>query len=1069
MEKVLLGRFRAAWLSLLFALTFSGTAFGQQIPVTGTVTSAAGAPLAGVTVRVQGTDARAVTDASGQYRVNAPSDAVLIFSRVGQKPVQTTVAGRSNVDVTMAQISYLEEVVVTGYQEQRRGDITGAVANVDVASAQRQTGASVLQRLDASTPGVTVVASGSPGSRSTVRIRGISSFQNNDPLYVIDGMAVSDSYMNFLNPDDIVSIQVLKDASAASIYGTRASNGVVVIETTRKGPAGPPRATLRVRTGYSTPVRGYDDFLIQNPLDYHAVLKASYLNAGQPVPTKIFGDPNAPTIPAYIYAHPNATTATDQWGRPTAVDVTKYSYPLTLIMPGSSGTNWWKEVFGPAFVGNYNLDVKGGSADNSYTVSFNYFDQNGTAAFNDFKRGTVRANTAFQRGKLNFGENVALAIDRHRGGVTDDPGGYAEDGILGKNILMQTVIPVRDINGNYAGGKTTGLGNGLNPLKEADAWQNNVNKNNQVFGNLFAGYDITRHATFRSSLGFNVAQQAFAGFGPIFPENAEATFINSINENTNQFTDWGWSNTLRYVKALGSHSFNVLLGQEAGQSNSRFISASMSNLLNDAIDSRYIQDALGDASTKNVFSTGGKSAILSVFGKADWNYSDRYVASFTLRRDGSSRLSPDHQWGTFPAFGLGWRITNEPFLSDNSVFSDVMIRYGWGITGNQQIPSGRIVSTFGGDRGDTYYDVTGSNSTVAAGFRQSSLGNPDLKWEENKSSNIGADMLLFNGALSLVVDVYRRASSNLLFDPRTPATAGIASPPIVNIGKMRNTGIDLSIGHQASNWNVSLNGSHYKNEIVSINGVQDFFYGPITTRYGNQIINKVGNPIGSFYGYQADGYFNDAADVTAHATQDGAAPGRIKFVDINGDGKINLDDRTIIGSPHPDFTGGLDLGVRRGNWDLSATVFGSYGNDIFENQMEFYVFREFDANVKQDLLANSWRPDNLNAKYPKLDVNDLYSHALSSFYVQDGSYTRLRNLQLGYNLPVSMQRMLPLSRIYVQGENLFTITGYEGLDPALPAANVNGAAGDIRDQYRGVDRGSYPNNRMFSIGVVASF
>ena len=1060
---------RAVGMSLLFALTLSGTAFGQQIAVTGIVTSSAGAPLPGVTVRVQGMDARATTGPNGRYSINAPTDAVLTFSRVGQKPVQTTVAGRNTVDVTMAQISYLEEVVVTGYQEQRRGDITGAVANVNVSSAQRQTGASILQRMDATVPGVTVVSGGSPGSRSTVRVRGISSFQNNDPLYVIDGTAVSDSYMNFLNPDDIMSIQVLKDASAASIYGTRASNGVVVIETNKKGPAGPPRATLRVRTGIASPVRGYDDFLIQNPLDYFAVVKASYLNAGQPVPTKIFGDPNAPTIPTYIYAHLNATTATDQWGRPTAVDATKYSYPNVLIMPGSSGTDWWKEVFGPAFVGNYNLDVKGGSADNSYSVSFNYFDQGGTAKYNNFKRGTVRANTAFQRNKLNFGENVALAIDRHHGGVTDDPGGYAEDGILGKNILMQTVIPVYDINGNFAGGKTTGLGNGLNPLKEAFAWRNNENKDNQVFGNIFGGYDLTKHATFRSSLGFNLAQNSFAGFGPIFPENAEATFINSINENTNQFTEWGWSNTLRYVKALGQHSFNVLLGQEAGGNTNRYIQASMSNLLNDAVDSRYIQDALGDASTKNVFSTGGKSAILSMFGKADWNYSDRYIATVTLRRDGSSRLAPGHQWGTFPAFGLGWRVTNEPFLSHSGIFSDVMLRYGWGITGNQQIPSGRIVSTFGGDRGDTYYDVTGKNTTIQAGFRQTSLGNPDLKWEENKSSNLGADMQLFDGALSLVVDVYRRASSNLLFDPRTPATAGIANPPIVNIGQMKNTGIDFSIGHQGRDWNVSFNGSHYKNEIVSINGVQDFFYGPITTRYGNQVINKVGFPIGSFYGYIADGFFRDAADVSSHATQDGAAPGRIKFRDVNGDGKINLDDRAVIGSPHPNFTGGLDLGMRRGNFDVSATVFGSYGNKIFENQMEFYVFREFDANVKQDLLANSWRPDNLNAKYPKLDVNDLYSHALSSFYVKDGSYTRLRNLQIGYDVPSSLSRTLPLSRIYVQGENLFTITGYEGLDPAMPAANINGAAGDIRDQYRGIDRGSYPNNRMFSIGVVASF
>jgi TonB-linked SusC/RagA family outer membrane protein len=1080
MEKILFGRhsflngrphrFRVAGMSLLFALTLSGTALAQQIAVTGTVTASGGLPLPGVTVRLQGTDTRAITNSSGKYFLNTPSDAVLTFSLVGRRPVQTTVAGRNTIDITMAQLPYLEEVVVTGYTEQRRGDITGGVSTVNVESAQRQTGASVLQRLDAAVPGVTVVASGSPGSRSTVRIRGISSFQNNDPLYVIDGMAVADSYINFLNPDDITSIQVLKDASAASIYGSRASNGVILIETTRKGIAGPPRTTLRVRTGVASPVRGYDDFLITNSLDYFQVEKATYLNAGLAVPTNIFGDPNNPTVPLYIYAEPSTVTATDQWGRPTAVDASKYSYPRNLIMPGSTGTNWWKEVFSPAQVGNYDLDVAGGSDNNSYRVSFNYFDQGGTAAFNQFKRGSVRVNTAFSRGKLNFGENIGLSLERHHGGVPDDPGGYAEDGILGKNILMQPVVPVYDINGNFAGGKSTSLGNQLNPLKEASAWRNNETKNNQVFGNAFAGLDLTNHLTLRTSLGFNVGENGFAGFSPIFPENAEATFINSINENTNNFTDWSWSNTLNYSKAFAQHNFHFLAGQEASASSNRYISASMANLLNDAVDSRYIQDALGDAGTKNVTSSGGRSSVLGIFGKADYNYADRYVASFTVRRDGSSRLAPGHRWGTFPAFGLGWRITNEPFLANNSVLSDVMLRYGWGVTGNQFIPSGHIVSQFSGDRGDTYYDVTGSNSTVQSGFREKSLGNPELKWEENRSTNVGADMTLFNGLLNVVVDVYRRATNNLLFAPQTPATAGIAAPPIVNIGSMRNTGVDFSVGHQGASWNVSLNGSHYKNKIVSINGDQDFFYGPITTRYGNQTINKVGFPIGSFYGYIADGFFSDDADVHAHATQDGAAPGRIKFRDVNGDGKIDVNDRTIIGNPHPSFTGGLDFGLRRGNWDMNATVFGSYGNDIFENQMEFYVFQNFSANVKKDLLENSWTPEHQNAKYPRLDLNDLYSHALSSFYVQDGSYTRLRNLQIGYNVPSSMIRWVGATRIYVQGENLFTITGYEGLDPSLPAANfVDSNGNDLRDQYRGIDRGSYPSNRVFSVGIVTSF
>jgi TonB-linked SusC/RagA family outer membrane protein len=1059
----------AVIVSLLFALVLSGTAFGQNIVVTGTVTSTGGAPLQGVTVRVQGTDTRASTDASGKYRISAPGDAVLNFSVLGQRPVQTTVAGRNTVDVTMANITYLEQVLVTAYTEQRRGDITGAISSVDIAQAQKQTGASVLQRLDVAVPGVTVVSSGSPGSRSTVRIRGVSSFQNNDPLYVIDGTPVEESYLNFLNPNDITSVQVLKDASASSIYGSRASNGVIVIETTKKGIQGPPQVTLRVRSGVASPVKGYNDILLTNSLDYFKVLRASYQNAGLKTPTNIYGDSLNPSIPQYIYAAGSTRPAVgglDQYGRPINVNTAAYSYPNALIMPGSAGTDWWGAVFGTAPVGDYNLDVNGGSDANAYRVSFNYFHQGGTAIYNDFKRGSIRANTQFNRGMFNFGENVALSYERHYGGLPDDPGGYAEDGILGKNILMQPVIPIYDINGNFAGGKATGLGNQGNPVKYAFEHKDDIQKNLNIFGNAFAGLDLTPAISLKTRLGFNTGQNAFAGFTPPSPEVAEATFNNQIDENTTQFLDWTWSNTARFVKALGSHNFDFLLGQEANQATNHNIAGSLQNLVNTGVDSRYIQNALGGK--KDVSSTGGKSALLSLFGKADYNYAEKYVASFTVRRDGSSRLAPGHQWGTFPAFGLGWRLTNEPFFSGNKYFSDVMLRYGVGVTGNQLIPSGRIVAQFGGDLGETYYDVTGSGSTIATGYRQTSIGNPDLKWEENKSTNVGADMVLFNGAINLVVDVYRRNTNNLLFDPALPATAGLSSPPIINVGKMRNTGIDFSVGHQAAFWNVTLNGSHYHNEIVSIDGFQTFFYGPIATRFGNQVINEIGHPIGSFYGFIADGFFRDAADVAAHAKQDGAAPGRIKFRDVNGDGVVDNNDRTIIGSPHPKFTAGLDLGARRGNFDVSATVFGTYGNKIFENQMEFYVFREFETNVRNDLLANSWTPTNLNAKYPRLDVSDGNSSTISSFYVKDGSYTRLRNLQLGYTLPTAA-RYLPGARVYLQGDNLFTKTNYDGLDPALPAANTFGPAGDVRDQYRGVDRGSYPSNRVFSVGVVTSF
>ena len=1078
------GRWRvlySAALSMLLVLAVVTTAFAQNVAVSGTVTSTGGTPLPGVTVRVQGTDARTLTDASGRYRLSAPPDAVLTFSVVGQRPVQTTVAGRSTVDITMAQIAYLEEVLVTAYTEQRRGDITGAVSSVNVESAQKQSTASVLQRLDVAVPGVTVAAGGSPGARSTVRIRGISSFQNNDPLYVIDGTPVQESYLNFLNPDDITSVQVLKDASAASIYGSRASNGVIVIETNKRGVSGSPQATLRVRTGVASPIRGYDDILMTDALQYGQVVKQSFLNAGQPVPTNIYGDPNNQTVPQYIFA---SGAATDQWGRPTSVNTASYSYPNSLIMPGSSGTNWWGALFGSAPVGDYNLDVNGGSDANAYRVSFNYFHQGGTAKYNDFKRGSVRANTQFNRGRLNFGENAALSLERHYGGLPDDPGGYAEDGILGKNILMQPVVPVFDLNRNFAGGKASTLGNGSNPVKYAFAHKDDIARNLNVFGNAFGGFDFTPAISFKSRLGFNLGENAFNGFSPASPEVAEATFTTAINENNNQFLDWTWSNTARFVKALGSHNFDILLGQEANQDYNRYIEASMANLLNNDIASRYIQDALGDPKTKNVTSSGSKGALLSLFGKVDYNFRDKYVASFTLRRDGSSRLAPSHRWGTFPAFGLGWRITNEPFLSNNRFFSDVMLRFGVGVTGNQLIPSGRIPSQFGGSTDRTFYDITGSGSSLAAGYRQISLGNPNLRWEENRSQNIGADMVLFNGALNFVIDVYRRNTNNLLFDPQLPATAGQAAPPIVNIGKMRNTGFDFSLGHQATWWNVTFNGSHYSNKIVSINGEQNSFFSPAVARFGNAAINMVGQPIGSFYGLVANGYYQSTAEALAATPAgncglssaggngtpcyDGAALGRLKFADVNNDGVVDDNDRAIIGSPHPKFTAGWDIGAHRGNWDASATIFGSYGNKIFENQMEFYVFREFQTNVRKGLLDNSWTPQNPNAKYPRLDNSDQASRRYSSFYVKDGTYTRLRNMQIGYTLP-SGARYLPGARVYAQGDNLFTITNYDGLDPALPTAQIYGSAGDIRDQIRGFDRGSYPSNRIFSVGITTSF
>jgi TonB-linked SusC/RagA family outer membrane protein len=610
--------------------------------------------------------------------------------------------------------------------------------------------------------------------------------------------------------------------------------------------------------------------------------------------------------------------------------------------------------------------------------------------------------------------------------------------------------------------------------------------------------DASRSLSLRTRFGFNLAQGSFRGYSPITPENSEPTTVDGINENYNLSTEWTWSNTLNFSRVMNQHNLTVLVGQEANQSYNRFETASCRDLLNEGVDYRYIRDDLCNPTTKNAFSSGFKAALLSFFGKADYNFADRYYLSFTLRRDGSSRLGPTHRWGTFPAFGAGWRLSRESFLAENSTFSNVMLRFGWGVTGSQLIPPGRIVSGFGGSRGDTFYDIGGTNTSIKSGIKLASIGNADLKWEENQALNVGLDVELLQGRGTFSADLWRRNSNNLLFDPRAPGAASQADPPILNIGKMRNTGIDFSIGYRGNigsgtTWSVAFNGAHYRNKILQIDELgTESFIGPISLREQNPVINQLGYPLGSFYGLVAEGYYLDSLDAAPYWNS-GARPGRIKFRDLNNDGAITGADRTVIGSPHPDFTAGLDLGLRRGNWEVTATLFATIGNDIFDAQKYWYVFRNFNTNVRDDLLANSvvldgpcapgdtlpggipnWpcpgRVTNPNAKYPRIDVgNDLFSRQFSSYWVEDGSYVRLRTLQIAYNLPPALIRWIPAGRIYVQAENLFTITGYSGLDPALPAWSTNGAAGDIRDQFRGVDEGSYPSNRTFTIGITSTF
>lgn len=1061
---------KSGFLSLLLLIFAFGSAYAQQRTVTGTVTSEDSGPLPGVNIVVQGTTQGAVTGADGNYTINVPGpDAVLVFSFIGYSTMAVTVGNQSVISpVLVADVTALDEIVVTGYTSVRKADITGAVAIVDMDETNQITSASVLQKLEGRASGVSVNVNGQPGSRNTIRIRGISSFTDNDPLYIVDGVPVETNTLNFLNPNDIESMQVLKDPSTASVYGSRANNGVIII-TTKKGQQGKARLSVDVNVGIQNPVKGLDKILIQDALDYHSIVKQSYENAGLPVPTNIYGDPNNPSIPNYTW--PN--NGVDQT---MTVDESLYSWPNYLIMPASAGTNWWDEVFDPSLVQDYNIGMSGGGDNSVYNVSVQYYNQDGTMKYNWLDRVSIRANTEFKFGRLSIGENLAVSRIQNVAGL----GSYSttnqnmgEGSIVNNIIKMQPVVSVYDIDGYFGGAKANTLGNGTNPVKQAYSAKDNVDTQNSIVGNVYATVEILDGLQFKSNFGINTYSSLFKGFNYPTPENSEPTMVWSMNESYATQLEWTWTNTLNYVKTFGAnHNLNALIGYEAIDYKRNSMNGSMAGYVSTDLAAWYIQDALGDPSTKQIYSYGAVSSLVSMFGKIDYNFASKYYLSATVRRDGSSKFGPNNRYGVFPAFSAGWRISEESFLSNLTWLSDLRFRGGWGITGNQRIPDGRTANQYGGSTSQTFYDINGSNSSIVSGYRLTALGNPDLKWEENISTNVGFDLSMLDRRVNVVFDLYKRTVDDLLYGPQIPATAGQASPPIVNIGTMENKGFDFSIGYRSQltgdfQWQVELIGSHYKNEIVNIDGVQDFFYGPQGGRKGTFVINEVGHPISSFFGYVQDGIFQNQGEVDAHVTQDGKDVGRFRWKDVNEDGAITADDRTIIGSPHPDFTGGLNFSASWKNFDMSLFLFGSYGNDIWNQNYEFTVFRLYSTNVRQDRLTDSWTPANTGAKYPQLDQNDQYSDQYSSFYVEDGSYLRLKNLQIGYTVP--KMAWFQNIRIYLQAQNLFTLTKYTGLDPALPTISTTGSSGNQSDQAMGIDYGPYPANKIFTIGINANF
>jgi len=1070
---------------LALMLTLSWVAFGQDRKVAGTVSDAKGGGIPGVSVVIKGTTTGTTTDVNGAFSLNVKGNADLVVSSVGYKTVNVSLGNRSSLAITLEDdVSQLNEVIVTGYASQRKKDITGAVTVVGAKELTAVPSASLTQMLQGRAAGVTVGNDNSPGGGTMVRIRGFGSINNNSPLYVIDGVPTQGT-LNQINPSDIESMQVLKDASAASIYGARAANGVVII-TTKRGGEGEPKINFDMYTGVQDVGKTLD---LLNTKELGQYYYESEIGAGKtpgtsPSAQYRFGADGSQTIADYIYPNvygelPSNYTYTNDIADPalgkTAFNITKAN---------KAGTDWQHEIFGPAKISNFQLGATGGSKYGKYAISGSYFDQEGILKYTGYKRYSVRANTEFKKGKLTFGENFTVSYDERQGVPS---GNNNESNPIMFAIRIQPIIPVFDITGGpkglggtntsdlngFAGSRGSNLGNAPNPLARQWREKDNPVRASHIFGNVFAEVEIIKDLKARTSLGFeynNFNQSAYLNRDI---EAAEPRSANSLTVSNSYDRAITWYNTLNYNKTLGDHTVNVLVGTESVSTYGFGFNAARSNFAFDDPSYRYLNNGSA-AGLSNAGSGATITALFSQFGKVNYAYKDFLLADFTIRRDGSSRFSSAYRYGVFPAFSVGARLTELAFMKDLTFINDLKVRGGWGKTGNQLIPNVYNAYTlFTPDPNNNAYDITGSGNSIASGFDISQFGNSVGRWETNTSTNVGFDGVFLNSKLDVTFDWYTRTTSDMLTQVPIPKTAGSATIPYVNIGEVNNTGIDLNVTYRDRigdfRYSISAMYSQYKNNVVKLNDDPNATVFGFSTRLPAISVTKAGLPIASFYGYIVDGVIKDDAEA-ASAPKFGTytRAGVFKFRDVNGDGVITAADKTIIGNPHPDFSYGLNLVLGYKNWELTAFAQGVQGNELF-NYLKYWTdFNTFQGNRSKDMLYNSWKKQGDVALLPRLNSQDGTSQQISSYFVEDGSYMRIKNIQLTYTLPKSLLSKVKLSsvQVYVQGQNLFTFTKYKGLDPDI---NLRTSGNDNQDIHMGIDEGAFPVAKSYNIGLRVGF
>ncbi len=1020
--------------------------------VTGTVTDANG-PLPGASVVVKGTENGTQSDFDGKFSLdNVASDAILVVSYVGYVTQEVNVAGKSTVNVVLVEdANQLNEVVVVGYTTQTRGDLTGSVATVDVEQATKTPVVNAAELLQGRASGVTVINSGNPGDAPKINIRGFGTVNNTDPLFIIDGVQTDDAgIFNSINPADIEQLNVLKDAAAA-IYGARAANGVVIV-TTKSGGYNQSKANISVDfyTGVSE-VNNIPDLL--NNEQHRGVIFQSLVNDGADI-----------THPQYDPSGSGTFTV------PTTLNGLARNGVVTVP---NGGTKWLEEITQSAQTQNLSISLDNGNETGKYFMSVGYLNREGVLLGTGFKRGVARLNSEFKTGKrITVGQHLNASFSRQSGSS-------AAGVQVNRALRSSPILPVRDDDGLFAGpnSNSTGLSNTNNPVASLTRSSNDYIKRFRVFGDVYANLNIMDGLNFKTTAAGSLEQFNSIGFTALDPEAAEPLAVNLLRDGDQSTYSWTWTNTINYNKTIGDHSINALVGIEALEQRTKGKGISRSDFLFETPDFYLLNN--GGGAPQVDFAFDNNSTLFSIFGTANYSYQGKYLATFTLRNDKTSRFKGDNQSDIFPSFSAGWFISKEDFFPQDGIVNSMKLTASYGEIGNQTLavanPTDNI-SVFSESLAN--YALDGTN--IATGAILNAVGNPDLKWETSKSTNIGLNLGMLNNKLSLSVEYFKIETDDLITADFSiiPTTGPDANPPLVNVGSVENKGLDFSIGYNDETksgltYSVSANISTYKNEVTSL--INPFQTGSTVFRGGAITRTQIGRSISEFYGREVIGVFQNEAEVSSAPDQGFATPadgvGRLRYRNIDGDNDIDDDDRTFIGSPHPDFTYGVNLNAAYKGFDIAAFFQGSQGNDIYNYERIFTDFPTFFNTNQSTRVLNAFttaNPSNVPALSSNITNNET---APNSFFVEDGSYLRLKNLQIGYTLPSSITDKANIGsvRVYVQGTNLFTITDYEGFDPELRGFDNTLAATNNGNLTLGVDFQTIPVSRLFSLGVNIKF